>query len=119
MGADGETVFLGAKTLAELLHLVAALNGRFRGIEVAVAAAGGDSDSDFLPLAGLQLTSFESVPFLLVSLDKIDGLLVRPWNRLDFLSGCDGGDGFGRGEWCRRRSGHLIRRLRGWNLVRI
>lgn len=87
-------MFLGAETLAELLHLVATLGGCFRWIEVAVAATGGDSDGDFLPLAGLQLASFERVPFLLVGVDEVDGLLVRPWNRLGFL----GGDGFGRGD---------------------
>lgn len=87
-------MFFRAETLAELLHLVTTLDGGFRWIEVAVAATGGDGDGDFLPLVGLQLASFERVPFVLVGVDEMDGLLVSPWNRVGFV----GGDGFRRGE---------------------
>lgn len=81
-------LFLSAESLAELLELVAALDGGFGGF--VVAAAGGDGDGDFFPLVGLELTALEEVPFFLVGLDEIDCLWVGPRQGLGFLWRRDG-----------------------------
>lgn len=62
-----------------------ALGGGFGGD--IIAAAGGNGDGNFLPLAGFELAFFERVPFFLVGLDKADGFLVGPGERLGFLGG--------------------------------
>lgn len=86
---------LGAITLAELLDLVAALEGSLGGeLVVVVAAASGDSDGDFLPLRGLKLAAPQGIPLLLIGLDQVHRLLVRPWQGLRLL---EGGGGGGRG----------------------
>lgn len=61
------SLLLSPVPLAELLDLVAALDGGLGG--VVVAAAGGDSDGDLLPLGGLERAPLEGVPSLLVGLD--------------------------------------------------
>lgn len=66
-GTGVRPLLLSPVSLAELLDLVAALDGSLGG--VVVAAAGGDSDRDFLPLAGLKRAPLEGVPSLLVGLD--------------------------------------------------
>ncbi|KAE9467813.1 hypothetical protein C3L33_00321, partial [Rhododendron williamsianum] len=57
-------VLLDPVPLAELLDLVAALDGGLG--RVVVAAVGGNGDDDLLPLVGLERALLEGVPFLLL-----------------------------------------------------
>lgn len=89
---------LGAVALAELLDLVAALEGRLGGgLGVVVTAAGRDGDSHFLPLRRLELAAPHSAQLLLVRLDQMHRLLVRPWQGLRLLEGAIVGGGGRRG----------------------
>ncbi|KAG5537586.1 hypothetical protein RHGRI_024889 [Rhododendron griersonianum] len=63
-GARVGPVLLDPVPLAELLDLVAALDGGLG--RVVVAAVGGNGDDDLLPLVGLERALLEGVPFLLL-----------------------------------------------------
>lgn len=86
---------------------MAALHRRFGGIEATTAR--GEGFSDFLPVAGTQLATFEGVPLLLVGIDEVGG----------FEGGPSTGGLFGEGglRWLRLRLGGEIvgshRRSRG------
>lgn len=90
-------VLFDAVSLTELLELVAALGGGPG--RVIVAAASSDGDGDLLPLAELERSALEGVPFLLVGSDEVGGLLCGPRYRLGFPRRwrCEGQceDGFG------------------------
>lgn len=76
-------MLLGAVALAELLHLVAALEG---GLGESVAAAAvGDDYGDLFPLGGAEWAPLEGVPLFLVCPDEVHRLLVGPWDWLGFL----------------------------------
>lgn len=77
-GESSETLVLGTITLTELFHFVAALDGGLG--RLIVAASDGDCNGDLFPLVGLERTSHEGIPFLLVCLDEIDCFLMGPWN---------------------------------------
>lgn len=82
--ASDEALHLSAVAFAELFYFVAALGGGFGG--AVVVGEGSDGDGDFFPLGSFELAALERVPFLLVSLDEVRGLLVGPWERLSFLA---------------------------------
>lgn len=98
-GGGAEAVGVGAEALAELLHLVAALEGGLGGgVGEVIAATGGHCHGDLLPLGGLELAAVEGVPFLLVGFDQMDRLLVGPGDGLGLLTGGLGRGRHGRGE---------------------
>lgn len=79
-GGSCETVVLGTITLTKLFHLVATLDGCLGRLIVVIAAPDGDGDGDLFPLVGLERTSLERIPFILVGLDEIDCFLMSPRN---------------------------------------
>lgn len=92
-GRASKPLLFGSEALAELLHLVAALDGGFSGVMGEfVAAAGSDGEGNLVPLIGFELAAFEGVPFLLVSLDEVDGFQVSPGDRLGFFGSGDCGN---------------------------
>jgi len=86
----GDVFLLGAVALAELLHLVAALEGGLGGVGEVVAAARGDDDGDLLPLVVAEGPALERVPLLLVGADEVDSFLVGPGDGLGLLGGRSG-----------------------------
>lgn len=81
MGPSGEgALLLGAVTLAELLDLVAALEGGFgRGDGEATGA--GYGIGDLLPVGSSEIAAVEGVPFGTVRIDEGYGFLVGPARR--------------------------------------
>lgn len=69
-------LLLGAIAFAELLDLVAALEGILGGGDV--AAGGGDGVGNFLPVGGAEVAAVEGVPFGAVGVDEGQGFLVGP-----------------------------------------
>ncbi|KAI8544348.1 hypothetical protein RHMOL_Rhmol08G0289600 [Rhododendron molle] len=67
---------------AELLNLVAALDGGLG--RVVVAAVGGNGDKDLLPLVGRKRALLEGVPSLLIGLNKVDRFAVGPKRGLGY-----------------------------------
>ena len=104
-GVGPRALGLGAVALAELLDLVTALEGGLGGgLGVVVAAAGGYGDRHLLPLRRLELAAPHGGQLLLVRLDQMHRLLVRPWQGLRLLEGAIGGSGGGG----RRGAGHFV-----------
>lgn len=85
----------GAVAFAELLDLVAALNGGFGGGRGKVSAAAGDGVGNILPVGGAEITFAESVPLIAVGVEQSERLFVGPARR---------GKAAGRGIGGRRRS---------------
>ena len=81
-------LLLGTVALAELFHLVAALEGGLSGVGEVIAAAGGDNDGDLLPLVVAEWAPLKGIPLLLVGADEVHGLLVGPWYGLGLLCRC-------------------------------
>lgn len=74
----GGSLDLGAVPLAELLHLVAALDGGFgRGD----GASGPDVVGDLLPVVGSEISTAEGIPLVSVGVDESDGLVRGPARR--------------------------------------
>lgn len=66
-------------SLAELLDLVAALDGGLRGFE---SPAAQEYEVGYLfPVPSLQLAALQGIPFLLVGVDQVVGLHLRPGAR--------------------------------------
>lgn len=78
-GRGGGAMAVGAVALSKLFDFVAALGGSLGGW--IAAGAGSNRSGNFFPLVGLELATVEGVPFLLVGIDEVDGLLVGPRGR--------------------------------------
>jgi hypothetical protein len=73
------------------------LKSSFRRMIVIVTTSSGDYNSDFFPLTAAKWTTFERVPFLLISSDEVNGFLVSPWDGLGFF--CERGNGSDEFWW--------------------
>lgn len=103
----GRPLHLGAVPLPQLLHFVAALDGRLRGV-------GGASRSDvvghILPVVSAEVTAAEGVPLILVRVDEGGRFVGRPTRGRKAAGGGGGGGREGKGG-C---GNVVVRRSRGW-----